>query len=296
MDFTKEIIDLRFRYNPETGEIINKFLNKPVTYKDQDGYICCGCSLGNGKVGQMRGARLVWVMHYGDIPVGMIVDHKNRIRDDNRLENLRLATAKDNSVNSCRHCEAYTSKYKGVQLDKHGRWISTIQSNGVTTLLGKFDSEEAAAYSYNMAATEIHGDFALLNDVPEVDLWLHKSNKNRSLITESRRGLPTNLHWIGKDLAIRSDGKILARFKKDNIGDAIACAEEFNASGTISEFKSDITRFNKYGLPLNITPCSTGYRASFLHNYKRYHVGTFRTVYDAQKALIEKQKEVIDGC
>lgn len=295
MDFTKEMIDLRFRYNPETGEIINKFRNKPVTYKDQDGYICCGCSIGNGKVGRMRGARLVWVMHYGDIPDGMIVDHKNRIRDDNHLENLRLATVKDNSVNSCRSGGKYTSRYKGVQLDSNGRWISSIQADGVTTLIGKFESEEAAAYAYNLAAIEIHGGFALLNDVPSVDLQLEKSKKTHRVIREAKRGLPTNLHWIGKDLAIRNGGKILARFKGESIADAIACAKEYNNTNIIQEFKSDITRFNKYGLPLNIVPCSTGYRASFLHNYKRYHVGTFRTVDDAQKALIEKQKEVIDG-
>ena len=36
--------------------------------------------------------RLVWIYHNGNIPEGMQIDHINRIRNDNRIQNLRLAT------------------------------------------------------------------------------------------------------------------------------------------------------------------------------------------------------------
>ena len=44
--------------------------------------------------------RLVWIYHNGDIPEKMQIDHINRIRDDNRISNLRLATPSINGLNT----------------------------------------------------------------------------------------------------------------------------------------------------------------------------------------------------
>ena len=44
--------------------------------------------------------RLVFETFVGEIPNGMEIDHKNTIRTDNRLENLRCVTHKDNLNNS----------------------------------------------------------------------------------------------------------------------------------------------------------------------------------------------------
>jgi hypothetical protein len=39
----------------------------------------------------------------GERPLGFVTDHINRIRDDNRLENLRYCTHLENSINSKRY-------------------------------------------------------------------------------------------------------------------------------------------------------------------------------------------------
>ena len=44
-----------------------------------------------------RAHRIVWGMHNGEIPDGMQIYHINHVRDDNRIENLRVVSNKDNS-------------------------------------------------------------------------------------------------------------------------------------------------------------------------------------------------------
>jgi hypothetical protein len=43
--------------------------------------------------------RLVWEAFNGRIPIGMEIDHINRVRNDDRLENLRCVTHKENMNN-----------------------------------------------------------------------------------------------------------------------------------------------------------------------------------------------------
>ena len=43
--------------------------------------------------------RLVWETFNGKIPDGMEIDHINTVRDDNRLDNLRVVTHKENNAN-----------------------------------------------------------------------------------------------------------------------------------------------------------------------------------------------------
>ena len=61
--------------------------------------------------------RIVWEMHNGAIPKGMCIDHINRVRDDNRIENLRLVTSSQNALNS-KLKSTNTLGIKGVYKEK----------------------------------------------------------------------------------------------------------------------------------------------------------------------------------
>jgi hypothetical protein len=99
---------------------------------------------------------------------GEQVDHINRNRLDNRKENLRLCTPADNAKNAGKRKDGKTSKYKGVYYcKKNNKYGSAIQVNGKRISLGYYDEELDAAYYYNMKAKELHGEFAVLNDIPE---------------------------------------------------------------------------------------------------------------------------------
>ena len=110
-------------------------------------------------------------MHHliiGRPPKGMVADHINRVRLDNRKDNLRFVTRQQNSANSSP--TRATSIYKGVYYS-HTRdsgedmYAARISDNGISRQLGVFSSQKQAARAYDKAAKLAFGEYAYLNDV-----------------------------------------------------------------------------------------------------------------------------------
>lgn len=51
----------------------------------------------NGEKRQCRAHRIIWIAANGVIPDGMVIDHINNVKNDNRLVNLQLVTPEENS-------------------------------------------------------------------------------------------------------------------------------------------------------------------------------------------------------
>ena len=92
-----------------------------------------------------------------------IVDHIDRNPRNNERSNLRLATYAQNSRNRGRH-RRNTTGYKGVSVEKRsGNYSSHIMFEGTSIRIGTFNDPAHAAWMYDQWATELHGEFAVLN-------------------------------------------------------------------------------------------------------------------------------------
>ena len=99
-------------------------------------------------------------------PADMDVDHANHDKLDNRKSNLRVCSTSENMQNQKVRTYAKTSIYKGVLFYKRdGKWKAQIGLDDKRKHLGYFTNEIDAAIAYNVAAMELHGEFALLNDI-----------------------------------------------------------------------------------------------------------------------------------
>jgi frataxin-like iron-binding protein CyaY len=86
-------------------------------------------------------------------PPYMKIDHINGNGLDNRRENLRIVTNRQNCQN--KHIEK-SSKYSGVHwYDRDKRWIAQIRLNNKLYCLGSYTSEDLANAAYTIACEEV---------------------------------------------------------------------------------------------------------------------------------------------
>lgn len=104
--------------------------------------------------------RIVYEMNFGPIPEGLQVDHINRITNDNRIENLRLATPSQNKWNTARQ-RNNISGFKSVFFAKHARkWRARIKVFGKVKHIGYFFTAEEAHAAYAEWSKQLHGSFS----------------------------------------------------------------------------------------------------------------------------------------
>jgi len=101
---------------------------------------------------------LAWVHVTGEWPSSFI-DHKNLNKTDNRFENLRLASFRENSFNISVRKNS-KSGFRGVCFKKQMRgWVAQITKDKRTEYLGTFDVPEKAAAVYAKRAQELYGTY-----------------------------------------------------------------------------------------------------------------------------------------
>lgn len=112
-----------------------------------------------------RATPTVMHRHILPCPDHLFTDHKNGDRLDNRLCNLRVATAQQNTHNAKKHKDSL-SCYKGVVRIPNTEvnpWAMRLHVAKGVSESGRFPTEIAAAIAYDAVALRHHGEFAWLN-------------------------------------------------------------------------------------------------------------------------------------
>lgn len=148
-------------YDPETGLFRWKVdrlgsargvrAGDPAGSPTVNGYIVIGISGKNYKA-----HRLAWYLVMEVWPPDQI-DHKNRVRGDNRIANLRLANKIQNGANMPGRRAA--SGYRGVYRH-YNKWKGVIRDDYRLRYLGLFDTPEEAYAAVCAAIQETRGEFA----------------------------------------------------------------------------------------------------------------------------------------
>ena len=127
---------------------------------DEAGYYCQnGYQYVNAYCIKVKRNRAVWIWHNGAIQPGLLVDHINQNKLDDRIENLRLATKSQNNFNAGRRKNAKTA-HKGVRLRRDGKkWCARIMVDQREVHLGAFETEAEAVRAYQMALEKFAGEF-----------------------------------------------------------------------------------------------------------------------------------------
>ena len=90
-------------------------------------------------------------------------DHIDGDGLNNQKYNLRPATRSQNAANRSKR-EGFSSSFLGVSWStKSQKWHAQIVKDGKRFHLGMFRDEVDAAQAYNLAADELHGEFARFN-------------------------------------------------------------------------------------------------------------------------------------
>lgn len=104
---------------------------------------------------------------FGDEINGLVVDHKNGNKLDNRRNNLRACTHQQNICNQKLRADS-TSGFKGVSWDKkRQKWRAYIRLHGKHKSVGRYADKLEAAAAYNREAKRVYGEFARLNELAD---------------------------------------------------------------------------------------------------------------------------------
>lgn len=106
--------------------------------------------------------RVIYILHYGEIPIRHVIDHKDGDTANNRVGNLQLATPAQNQHMRNRMGRNSTSGFMGVSWHRgKNRWRALMERAGKNFNLGFFSDPREAAMEYNTAVTswaQAHGE------------------------------------------------------------------------------------------------------------------------------------------
>lgn len=127
-----------FYYDPSSPSCLRNKVSRRAARQDM-----VQGSLGNRGYWQVRllgerfvQHRIVWELHFGPVPEGSVIDHIDRDKSNNRIENLRCTTQSSNMTNQPQrnksgHKGVYQNQANGkyqVRSLKDSKYLKTVDS------------------------------------------------------------------------------------------------------------------------------------------------------------------------
>ncbi len=156
---TQERLKEVLRYNPDTGIFKWRHSGPGIPPSRKAGTIANGYRQIEIDYKLFRASRLAWLYMTGEWPK-ILVDHKNRIRSDDRWRNLRAANHQQNARNM-KPGKRNKSGRVGVAIGKKpDTWAAHITIDSKTLQLGCYECKADAIEARCKAEKHYFGEFA----------------------------------------------------------------------------------------------------------------------------------------
>lgn len=121
---------IKVKASPKVGE--------KVGYVGGSGYLQCKC---NGRIFTVH--QIVFMMHHGFIPP--LIDHIDRDKHNNKIDNLRACTDQENQFNKGANANNVSCGIRGVTwVERRKVWRAQMKYNGKQLYFGHYKTLEEA--------------------------------------------------------------------------------------------------------------------------------------------------------
>ena len=183
-------------YNPERGQLRWKVSRSNVKAGSAAGHIHTGKDGRKDRMVKIDGkaytsTRIIWMMCHHEDPGSLSIDHINRDTLDNRIVNLRLATAHEQNMNTKCTSPSTAVRYRGlvihsnknrcnrpfwqgkIKISRHHYYFGSAPVSTINDPAPKWLIDRAACI-YDMHNNPAISDEALIKEIAEL-----KSQRNR---------------------------------------------------------------------------------------------------------------------
>lgn len=158
---TVERVKCLFIYDPDSGvftrrvQVSNQHVGDTVGCLGKRGYLVANI---DGKIQYLH--RVAWLYMTGSWPVKKL-GHKNRIKTDNRWDNLRIASDYQNASNTSRKNKSNTD-VRGVYFcTRTSMYVAEVRHRGKRVLYKRYKTLEEAKCVVEQIRSKYHGEFAV---------------------------------------------------------------------------------------------------------------------------------------